>query len=118
MIELSKLDAKMAELMGYSYWDSEGDYDGKYPMFITTDALLIVYDEANNHREFSPSTKDAPAMQVVDKMHEKGWFFMLVYDGMLWVAEFRDGTKKVVAYADTRPEAICRAALLAVEAGK
>ncbi len=112
-----ELDVQMAELMGWHYWDFKGDYDGEYPMYIVLDALLIVYDVADKHREFSPSTDIAAAMLVVEVLMEN-WLPALYHDGQLWVCELRDGENKIVRSATTLPEAICLAARAAVEGGR
>ena len=114
-----ELDEKMAELMGWIYCDFDfRDYDGEYPMYIVLDALLLVFDEANKHREFSPSTDIAAAWQVVEKIDEH--FMLERYIGAIggvieWVCTIDVGDIKT-GIASTAPLAICRAALKAVEA--
>ena len=127
---LEELNVAMAELMGWHYWDSDfRDYDGEYPMYIVLDALLIVYDEANKHREFSPSTDIAAAMQVLLKLEE------LEPTATIRLSNGDGDSCDVDILTDTfcklntvhisldggwelMPEAICRAAVLAAEAGK
>lgn len=61
------------------------------------------------------------AMEVVDKMREQGWSFACtLYEGKLPYASFCKGTAASSrnAEASTLPEAICLAALRAVESNK
>jgi len=60
------------------------------------------------------------AMQVVEKMREQGWSFACTwYEGKLPYASFCKGTAKSSrnAEANSLPEAICRAALAAINSG-
>jgi len=64
------------------------------------------------------ATKIEAAMQVVEKMREQGWSFACtLYEGKLPYASFCKGTAKSSrnAEADALAEAICRAALAAIE---
>ncbi len=114
-----KLDVEMAELMGWIYWDSDfRDYDGEYPMFTTMGALLLVYDKANKHREFSPSTDIAAAMQVEERIEELGLIgayckHLNEIANAYWDMGIRQGRSWQLIHAS--PEDRCRAAVLAKE---
>ena len=115
-----ELDVQMAELMGWIYWDSDfRDYDGEYPMYIVLDALLLVYDEANKHREFSPSTDIAAAWLVEERIEELGLIeeycmYLNEVANAHWDRGKRQPQRWQLIHAT--PEDRCRAALMAVEA--
>jgi hypothetical protein len=119
-----ELDYKIAELMGWTYWDFDfRDYDGKYPMFITMDQLLLVFDEANKHREFSPSTDIAAAMLVVEKLVADGYYVDIGIDkhgAQVQLDKFGGEDISWIFGGSIRgkdvPEAICLAAVMASEA--
>ena len=60
------------------------------------------------------STNIKHAWSVMEKMQD-AWLPSIYHDGQLWVCEFYDGKRKVIASALTAPEAICLAALASVE---
>ena len=97
-----ELDAKMGELMGWRLLAGDTWVDEKKRVA---------------HPFFRPSTDIAAAMQVVEKMAEKGWYLDLIgkngYD-----INFIHHRDRVDASDILLPLAICRAALKAVEANK
>ena len=111
-LEGRELDVQMAELMGWHYWDSDfRDYDGEYPMYTVLDALLLVYDEANKHREFSPSDDIAAAWLVEERIKELG-LEPEYSEALLNITDASEHFEMIHA----SPEDRCRAALMAVEA--
>ena len=107
-----ELDAKMAELMGWYYIrEDEDDIDSDGYWTHPTDR------SGNSSPPDYPSDISA-AWLVVEKMKEISRI-NITFDGMLWVCQFPDipdDFTVVCASADTLPEAICKAALKAVEA--
>jgi hypothetical protein len=85
---------------------------------------VFVDDRDNTHsitcgcaEDFNPSCTIEAAMQVAERMREQGWSFACtLYAGQFPYASFCKGTVVTSrnAEADSLPEAICRAALLAV----
>jgi hypothetical protein len=82
---------------------------------------LTTYDGVSRKSEsYEPHYSESieAAMQVVEKMREQGWSFACtLYEGKLPYASFCKGTVATSrnAEADSLPEAICRAALSAVD---
>lgn len=106
------LDALVAErVMG---WHVQYTRIGDYWMGATR------HDPTWSVKEFTPSTDIAAAWLVVERMREQEWAMNLdvaegdklkPYDCRLFN---RDGRRRVLAYGETFPLAICRAALKAI----
>ena len=89
-----ELDAKMAELMGWTPIEFESDY----------------------HR-WCPSTDIADAWLVVEKIKIRFSLTSLkTFKNGKWLCRTGDRMNVITVIADTAPLAICRAALMAVEA--
>jgi hypothetical protein len=126
-LEGRELDAAIAErLFGWKWLEVESSAGGLVRIFRHPE--LFVYgawgpkEEPINYYDTLPhySTDIAAAWLVVEKMQEKRNCLSLTY-GIFsgdfvfeWKAEFRMVPKDGIAWADTAPLAICRAALLAV----
>ena len=109
-----ELDALVAEkVMGWEYFPAQAT-----GMFVR---LGYFFDPVSGeaHHHWSPSTDISAAWEVVEKMSEQwpqyqlakiedGWSVMWGFDGYGWPE----------ATGKTAPEAICKAALLAVMDGK
>ena len=85
---------------------------------IKKDGSLIVDTPDGFLFGFSPTSDIRHAWQVVEKMREKGYNIQLHNcDGGNWQVDFYDYTQDTVegiAYEETVPLAICRAALKAI----
>lgn len=104
-----ELDALVAEkVMG---WKERVDFDC---IVEDTDVLIRYEPFSMEVREFHPSTDISAAWEVVEKIVSKGFSIQLDFEGDDYAFWINSGTRKLYEYGKTAPEAICRAALLAV----
>jgi hypothetical protein len=111
MEELRALDALVAEkVMG---WSEIVDGWGLRPIEQRQHGRESIKERVPLY-----SLNIASAMEVVERMRKQGWSFACtLYEGKLPYASFCRGTaaSSKNAEADSLPEAICRAALAAIE---
>ena len=115
-----ELNVKIAtDVMEWHYWDFEGDYEGEFPMFtyVGESALAVYFDQGDQHIWFDPSTDISAAWAVVEKVLEIEYmcFSLSKTPVTYWVAEFHQRGTVYQDFGDTPAEAICLAALKAVD---
>lgn len=115
------LDALIAErVMGWKRWI------GGYKYWVDSEDVFQAVENADMNKGkvwWAPSTDIAAAMEVVEKIRTLGKRTTITnstgkpHGAARWFVEIDDGNcaNEVVADAETLPEAICRAALAAVE---
>ena len=121
-----ELDVEVAEkVMGITKIFSPSDYKGSEDCFVCGEDIAYIPSgksprthmiDALAIRRFS--SEIAAAMEVVEKLRADGWSFACtLYEGKLPYASFCKGTAKSSrnAEAGALSEAICRAALAAIE---
>jgi hypothetical protein len=126
------IDADVAEkVMGWRrelyagrfYWF--GPYDGRRHIRVTYDDVelgedaVLAFAEESDTECWSPSTDIVTAWQVVEHLFAAGWALNIAGErgpGRPWDVRYWKGGERGMAFADTAPLAICKAALIAVGA--
>ncbi len=115
-----ELDAAVAErVMGWRVFDINDVKDDEwrddltnYP-YLETYVGCALYTGRAEFRLWNPHLDLAAAMEVVEKMRERGWQIVIrSYEGAgPWDVTFANASESYGVPADNLPEAICRAAL-------